>query len=126
MPWLSVFGNHDGLVQGNVPANPLVAQLATGPAKIIDLPPGTDIIQLAQQLLSGDPRGSRPSSAAPSGWSPPTRTGARCRRTETIAEHFNTVGHAARARLHGLEPRDRQRLLRLRPRAGARHRRSTP
>ena len=68
MPWLSVFGNHDGLVQGNVPTNPLVAQIATGPAKIIDLPPGTDIIAARPAAAPTTRRGSRPSSADPSGW----------------------------------------------------------
>ena len=32
--WYSVFGNHDGLVQGNVPSNPLIQQIATGSKKI--------------------------------------------------------------------------------------------
>ncbi len=92
MPWLSVFGNHDGLVQGNVPANPLVAQLATGPAKIIDLPPGTDIIQLAQWLQSGDPRGLQTLFAGPVRLVTPDADRRPLTRTETIAEHFNTAG----------------------------------
>jgi hypothetical protein len=52
-PWLSVFANHDGLVQGNVPSS-LIGDKATGSEKIIDLPVGTDIIQLAMGLQSGD------------------------------------------------------------------------
>ena len=92
MPWLSVFGNHDGLVQGNVPTNPLVAQLATGPAKIIDLPPGTDIIQLAQWLQSGDPRGLQTLFAGPFRLVTPDPDRRPLSRTETIAEHFHTEG----------------------------------
>ena len=92
MPWLSVFGNHDGLVQGNVPTNPLVAQLATGPAKIIDLPPGTDIIQLAQWLQSGDPRGLQTLFAGPVRLVTPDANRRPLTRTETIAEHFHTAG----------------------------------
>ena len=33
LPWYSVFGNHDGLVQGNVPSNELFALAATGCVK---------------------------------------------------------------------------------------------
>jgi metallophosphoesterase (TIGR03767 family) len=92
MPWLSVFGNHDGLLQGNLPGNPAVNAVATGNQKIIDLPPNTDIITLAAQLLKGDPQGlqtlfggpKRPVTADPNR-RPLTRA-------ETIAEYFKSTG----------------------------------
>jgi metallophosphoesterase (TIGR03767 family) len=37
VPWYSVFGNHDGLVQGNVPSNELFALAAVGCVKAIRL-----------------------------------------------------------------------------------------
>lgn len=37
VPWYGVFGNHDALVQGNVPRNPLFAQLAVGCLKVTRL-----------------------------------------------------------------------------------------
>ncbi|BBH16299.1 metallophosphoesterase [Nocardioides baekrokdamisoli] len=43
MPWYSVFGNHDGGVQGNFPPGTLgagMSAVATGNLKIIDVPPG--------------------------------------------------------------------------------------
>ncbi|MGC5020243.1 TIGR03767 family metallophosphoesterase [Micromonospora sp. DT47] len=61
VPWYSVYGNHDGLVQGNVPASPLLQQLATGPLKLTSLPPSILAapiprqIQFIVELLSQDP-----------------------------------------------------------------------
>jgi len=92
MPWLSVFGNHDGLVQGNVPASPLIAGLATGPAKIIDLPPNTDIIALATGLQSGDPAALQTLFSGPVRLVTPDADRRPLSKAETIAEHFHTTG----------------------------------
>jgi metallophosphoesterase (TIGR03767 family) len=46
LPWYAAYGNHDGLVQGNVPRTPLLQQLAIGPLKLTSLPPSI----LAQPL----------------------------------------------------------------------------
>ncbi|MGI8666623.1 MAG: TIGR03767 family metallophosphoesterase [Jatrophihabitans sp.] len=92
MPWLSVFGNHDGLVQGNVPSSPVIAGLATGPAKITDLPPGTDIVKLAIGLQSGDPAALQTLFSGPIRLVTPDANRRPLSRTETIAEHFKTTG----------------------------------
>ncbi|MDQ2839047.1 MAG: TIGR03767 family metallophosphoesterase [Actinomycetota bacterium] len=92
MPWLSVFGNHDGLVQGNVPSSPAIAGLATGPAKIIDLPPGTDIVQLAIGLQSGDPAALQKLFSGPVRLVTPDENRRPLSRQQTIAEHFKTTG----------------------------------
>jgi metallophosphoesterase (TIGR03767 family) len=92
MPWLSVFGNHDGLVQGNVPSSALIASLATGPAKIIDLPPGTNILALAQGLQSGDPAALQTLFSGPVRLVTPDANRRPLSRQETIAEHFKTTG----------------------------------
>ena len=92
MPWMTVFGNHDGLVQGNLPSNPLVAGLATGPAKITDLPPGTNIVTLAIGLLQGDPAALQTLFSGPYRLVTPDPNRRPMSRTETIAEYFHTVG----------------------------------
>ncbi|WP_435771150.1 TIGR03767 family metallophosphoesterase [Nocardioides sp. SYSU DS0651] len=53
MPWYSVFGNHDGLVQGNFPANTLQLNLiATGALKITSPPAGVNPGALLDDLLN--------------------------------------------------------------------------
>lgn len=92
MPWLTVFGNHDGLVQGNLPSNPLVAQLAMGPVKITDLPPGTNILELAVGLQAGDPAALQTLFSGPFRLVTPDADRRPLSREETIAEHFTTTG----------------------------------
>jgi metallophosphoesterase (TIGR03767 family) len=50
MPWLQTFGNHDGLMQGNAPRNPIFEAIAVGPAKIKALPPGLNPCDAFQTL----------------------------------------------------------------------------
>jgi len=92
MPWLSVFGNHDGLVQGNVPSSPAIAQIATGSTKIIDLPPGTNVGLLATQLISNDPQGLQTLFGGPSRQVTADPNRRPLSRTETIGEYFHTAG----------------------------------
>jgi metallophosphoesterase (TIGR03767 family) len=92
MPWLSVFGNHDGLVQGNVPSNPMIAQIATGSTKIINLPPGVDIGELAAQLVNNDPKGLQTLFGGPSRQVTADPNRRPLSRAETIAEYFKSAG----------------------------------
>ncbi|HET9142335.1 TIGR03767 family metallophosphoesterase [Actinophytocola sp.] len=100
-PWLTAYGNHDGLIQGNLPPLPALAPLATGNRKIVDLPPGTDIVQLALQLQAMDPRGLATLLAGPARTVTPDPNRRFVNRTETIREHFNT---RSTPRGHGFGP----------------------
>ena len=91
-PWLTVFGNHDGLVQGNLPSVPQVAALATGPVKITDLPPAANVIQLAIGLQAGNPAALQTLFSGPFRLVTPDGDRRPLSRAETIAEYFNTSG----------------------------------
>ena len=54
MPWYSVFGNHDGLVQGNFPTRLPLGLVATGPLKATALPPGLSQADVINSLKSAD------------------------------------------------------------------------
>jgi metallophosphoesterase (TIGR03767 family) len=92
MPWLSVFGNHDGLVQGNVPASPLIGQIATGTTKITDLPPNANVGLLAGQLVNNDPQGLQTLFGGPSRQVTADPNRRPLSRAETIAEYFSSSG----------------------------------
>jgi len=92
LPWLSVFGNHDGLIQGNLPSSPVVAGLATGPVKITGLPPGADVLQLAIGLGKGDPAALQTLFSGPFRFVSADSNRRPLSREETIAEHFVTTG----------------------------------
>lgn len=54
MPWYATFGNHDGLVQGNVPSDREFNLIATGALKVTGFPLGLDSSKLVAAVLSGD------------------------------------------------------------------------
>jgi len=86
LPWWQSFGNHDGLMQGNAPRNEAFNAVAIGPLKFDAVPPGIDPCN--------------PFDGLGTTWLP-TRPvtpdlGRRViRRSEYIAEHFNTTGAPA-------------------------------
>jgi len=99
LPWYAVYGNHDGLVQGNVPRNDLLQQIATSPLKLTSLPPSILAAPLAAQvqfivgLLRLDPAAVA-LQLAEGGRRLVTPDAQRriVDRGTTIAEHFNTSG----------------------------------
>ncbi|WP_460366641.1 TIGR03767 family metallophosphoesterase, partial [Actinocorallia lasiicapitis] len=53
-PWFAVYGNHDALVQGNVPLLPLFKELAVGGVKIVAPVSQAQRLELADVLRRGD------------------------------------------------------------------------
>lgn len=99
LPWYAVYGNHDGLVQGNLPSNDLLRQLATGPLKLTSLPPSILAAPISAQvqfilgLLRLDPAAVAKQLAE--GGRRFVTPDARRRivdRGTTIREHFQTTG----------------------------------
>jgi metallophosphoesterase (TIGR03767 family) len=54
-PWYSVYGNHDGLVQGNMPDIPPLEQISVGPLKVVGLPAGLTPARAERALTEGNP-----------------------------------------------------------------------
>jgi metallophosphoesterase (TIGR03767 family) len=52
--WYSVFGNHDGLVQGNAPSLGVLNAVAVGNLKVTGLPTGIDVQALLAAVAAGD------------------------------------------------------------------------
>ena len=99
LPWYTAYGNHDGLVQGNVPRSPLFAQLATGPLKLTGLPPQILAAPLPAQLqfvvglLQQDPAAiALMLSDGARRFVTPDADRWIVDRATTVAEHFHTSG----------------------------------
>ncbi|MGY2875424.1 metallophosphoesterase (TIGR03767 family) [Marmoricola sp. URHA0025 HA25] len=95
MPWFTCFGNHDGLMQGNFPANSTqLGALATGNLKVMSSPLGlsqSDVINaLERQDLDGIIDNLLLSPLARIVPGDPARR--VISRAQIIAEHFDTTG----------------------------------
>jgi metallophosphoesterase (TIGR03767 family) len=56
LPWYSVYGNHDGAIQGTLQRNPSLGEYAVGPVKHIGLGPSqNDVPALTPGVLLGGP-----------------------------------------------------------------------
>jgi metallophosphoesterase (TIGR03767 family) len=99
LPWYTAYGNHDGLVQGNVPRTPLLQQVATGPLKVTSLPPSILAAPLLAQaqfvlaLLQEDPAAvALELSSGGRRFVTPDAARRIIDRATFVAEHFTTTG----------------------------------
>jgi metallophosphoesterase (TIGR03767 family) len=88
LPWFQTFGNHDGLMQGNAPRNPLFDAIAVGPAKIKALPPGVNPCD-SFQTLRDNPTAFAAAPMHPVAADPDRRI---VTRREYVEEMFKTTG----------------------------------
>jgi metallophosphoesterase (TIGR03767 family) len=98
MPWLTVFGNHDGLLQGAIPDDPTLNGIATGTDKIIGLAPGIDLNLLFSELLANNPAVLALLIGGPARQVTADPNRRLLSRAQIIQEHFITTG---RPRGHG-------------------------
>jgi metallophosphoesterase (TIGR03767 family) len=95
VPWYSVFGNHDGLVQGNFPTNLPLGVIATGALKIMSPPAGFSQANVDDLLKNLDLNAvltqilNTPGAAA---IVTPDLKRRILTRKQVVAEHFNTTG----------------------------------
>jgi metallophosphoesterase (TIGR03767 family) len=98
LPWYAVFGNHDGLVQGNQPRNPALERVATGCLKPTNLPaPALEAIRAGAEgdgqaaVLALRNAITNPGTATTT-LVPPDEARRPLRKNEWIAEHLATTG----------------------------------
>jgi metallophosphoesterase (TIGR03767 family) len=88
MPWLTAYGNHDGLVQGNFPQSFKLSAAATGSMKVTALPAGVS----PQDVASGDPNAIAGALAGPARVVSADADRRVIGRAATVEEYFKTVG----------------------------------
>jgi metallophosphoesterase (TIGR03767 family) len=93
IPWYSVFGNHDGLVQGNFPKTLPLDVVARGNLKATTVPPGLSQADIIKAFESLDP-GILLGAAALTSANPVTADQKRkvLTRKQVVEEHFKTTG----------------------------------
>ena len=95
LPWYTVHGNHDNMMQGTVPATGWLREFPAGRVKFVSPPDGLDAAQALAGFTAADPeallelsRGRRLSITADPGRTPVTRQ-------IHVREHFRTTGAPA-------------------------------
>lgn len=93
MPWYSVFGNHDGLVQGNFPRTLPLSIIATGRLKVTTVPPGlsqADVVKAFASVNATPLLGAAVLSTGRLVSRDPKRK--VLSRKQVVEEHFTTTG----------------------------------
>ena len=105
IPWYSVFGNHDGLVQGNFPTSLPLGIVATGSLKVTSVPPGLSQADILQAFTSGNPLPLLGPAVLQSGDFVSSDAKRKIlTRKQVVNEHFTTTGTPVG---HGFTPTNR-------------------
>ena len=105
IPWYSVFGNHDGLVQGNFPSTLPLGLVATGSLKITSVPPGLSQADILNAFTSLNPSLLLGAAALTSGDFVSSDAKRKVlTRKQVVNEHFTTTGTPVG---HGFSPTNR-------------------
>ena len=88
MPWLTAYGNHDGLVQGNFPQSFKLSSAATGSTKVTSMPAGVS----PQDVAAGDPNAIAGALAGPARVVSADADRRIIDRHSTVQEYFKTSG----------------------------------
>jgi metallophosphoesterase (TIGR03767 family) len=103
LPWYTAYGNHDALIQGNLPLFPNSTDYAVGGRKVVELPRGTDLVRLAIDVARASPRAVESLLAGDFRIVSPDVGRRFLDRAAMVREHFETVGLPIG---HGFTPRN--------------------
>jgi len=92
MPWYACYGNHDGLIQGNVPRLPESSALSTGDDKIVELPDGADLVKFLDGFRRGEATALQHVEGAVVRDVTPDPARRFVSRRDVVQEHFTTHG----------------------------------
>ncbi len=93
IPWYSVFGNHDGLVQGNFPGSMQLGLVSTGKLKLSSVPPGLSQADVKRAFEKADPTPLLGAVALQSADVVSSDLDRRIMsRKQVVNEHFTTAG----------------------------------
>jgi len=85
--WFTVYGNHDGLLQGNAPDNPVFSAIAVGGVKVVNLPAGMTPADFYNGIATADPSVLAALASAPARPVTPDAKREIVSSTEWIAAH---------------------------------------
>ena len=92
MPWYSAYGNHDALLQGNLPHVYGSDDYAIGDHKVVELPTGTTLVRLVLDLLRASPRAVEELFKGDFRTVAPDPDRRVLTRAQVVEEHFHTLG----------------------------------
>jgi metallophosphoesterase (TIGR03767 family) len=93
IPWYSVFGNHDGLVQGNFPRTLPLNVVATGRLKAYNVPPGLSQADIIEAFRTVNPTPLFGAAALESAQIVSADANRKVlTRKQVVDEHFTTTG----------------------------------